>query len=743
MKTLLLSLFVITSNFILAQITYTFRIKDTRNNPLTNVQVTTENKERKHKLVETTDSEGKVVFNLTEIGTYSFSYLEIKDIADCEVKEGRRGTFSRSVTYDPNGIFAEKPKANRNGISFQTFQSQQNKDKQSYAKLTVLLKQMDKTLVSNVNIALVSVPLKSKFIGKSNSAGFAVFYLPVNNQYEIDIENLEALQTVDVPNFENLEMTEVVYYEKSKVKEKILGDTIYQNSIANKTGSTTHNLFTLQLNDLNGNPLENEPVYLKAMSSARVYSGVTDSKGSCSFLIEKGDNYAVNLKYESNIHLVEAPITQGFRTEGATRRYRGSKQIEKMKEEQQAEMERMEHLRKLEALRPKPGDEKYVMTFHSTPVHAISAPQNYLTKTENGFQISLNQKRSLGTPTVIGNSLFTQESYYSPNYYCFNATNGQFVWGVGLGESGVSPAVYHNGVLLINTESCTLYAIDAKTGKLLWSKWLAGHLETTPSADDSQVYAVYRHGGYPVIVSFDLRTGEQNWVNRVDAETIACAVVDKDEVHLSSRNGTYYAFNKNSGLLIQSISTYKMVTSPTLTADKIFVTAIVDEQERLIALDRKTFQLIKKYPFDINSSSDLKEILNDDDEPMSYNGPHPVVYKNKFVIVSDGNHIRVFDAMSDRLLWSQEVKSKKNQLPIVSNNKVIIASLNGQLLSFDIESGTSNTLKTVNKPFDGQPIARNGFLYLSAGGILTVIKSMQNFEWNQWNKDASHNTIWD
>ena len=298
-------------------------------------------------------------------------------------------------------------------------------------------------------------------------------------------------------------------------------------------------MFTLSLKDYEGNKLAGEAVYLVATTANRVYEATTDAAGNAKFMLLKGTDYIVNLKYESGICLVEAPVSQGFRTASASRRYRGSSVVEEMLAQQKAEMERaivqMEQQKAFQKEAIKERGMDYEISFDETPIEVAETPVNYLKRTPEGFNVDFESSGPTGTPTVIGDKLFTQEGLHSTNYYCLDANTGKFVWGVELGEGGISPAVYQNGVLLINTASCTLYAIDAKTGKLLWSKWLADYVYSTPTADDRSVYVVYEHGGYPVTVSFDLKSGKFNWMQRVDDEAIACPVVDGDEVHVASQ----------------------------------------------------------------------------------------------------------------------------------------------------------------------------------------------------------------
>jgi outer membrane protein assembly factor BamB len=99
------------------------------------------------------------------------------------------------------------------------------------------------------------------------------------------------------------------------------------------------------------------------------------------------------------------------------------------------------------------NEKGFVVNHNETPIRPAPRPVNYLKKTAQGYDVDFAPSGPVGPPTVINNKLFTQQGFYSPNFYCLDATTGQYLWGVELGESGTSPAVYHDGVLLINTYS--------------------------------------------------------------------------------------------------------------------------------------------------------------------------------------------------------------------------------------------------------------------------------------------------
>ncbi len=727
MKSLILLLCCLFYNLGFSQTTCTLRLKDTKSVPLKNVEVTAKSEEVTIK--QNTDIAGQVVFVFTVPGIYSISYLEMKDVFTWEAKEGYKGTYLKSLTYDPKGVFAVQPNFDRKNIEFKSLSGYEMRNKPNTAKVTVIVKEKNGTKVANQKLQLVSEVDKVKYNGTTNATGNAEFYVPVNQEYEIDIDGIEGVQKFKVENFSNAELTEVVFFEKTNIRELVNGDTIVQKNITQTNGTSTHHLFTLNLKNYEGLPSVGENVYLNSTNSKLVYQGVTDAEGKCKFMLKKGSNYLVNLKYENEICQINASETKGFSSSMANRRYRGSAAIEKMLSERRV------------------NEAGFVVNHAETPIQKATPAAGYLKTTAKGFDVDFSSSGPVGTPTLAENKIFTQEGFHSPNFYCLDAASGKHLWGVELGESGISPVVYHNGILLINTYSCTLYAIDAKNGNLLWSKWLAGTIYSTPSADGNSVYVVYNNGyDNPtnpaetyVVASFDLNTGKENWINWIDKEVIACPVVEGNEVHVASQSGEYYVFDKVSGKKLFSSKTIKAVSSPTLTPEYIYITVALNNNEQLVVLDRKTLKPVKKYPQPLQAIniSEIGEAYGQ----MNYNGAHPVVYKNEIIILLDKSKLMAFDAKTESLLWEKEIESHPNQTPIVSNDKVIVAGKDGGIWLFDIRTGKSVLIEKTEVEIDGQPVGNKSYIIVAAAGVVRMIKSIQGIPWTQWNKDGGHNTV--
>jgi outer membrane protein assembly factor BamB len=716
-------------SFIIGQYTYTIKIRTTQGQPLRGTVVIAENDSKSIIIKQATDASGMAVFELTEPGTYSFSYLSEKNIATMVVKEGMRGQGTKTVTYDPEGVFKVPAKGDRTGIEFIVLENTALKGQKNVAQVNLEVKQKNGTRIANVDVVVVDISAKMKYKGKSNSLGVVTCFVPIDKSYEVDVAGLESLHHFKVPNWAGAIVSESIFYEPTKMDQQQKGDTIIQQKITQTSGTTTHLLFTLNVKNYEGQPLSGEQIYIDAVGKKEVYKGITDVKGQCKFMLPKGSEYLVNFKYDRGVSLIDATDKQGFASASATRRYRGSQAIEKMLAER------------------KVNNKGFVTNHSATPVNTADKPVNYFTKLGTGFSINFESAGPVGTPTIAEDKMFVQAGFHSPKFYALHPTTGQYFWGVELGESGASPAVFHQGVLLINTYSCTLYALEAATGKLLWSKWLAGTIYSTPSADGNSVFVVYDNGHDNVfgdhesfvVASFDLQSGKVNWMNWLDSEVIASPVIVDNEVHVASHNGSYYVMNKETGADTKRYRTVKALSTPTITEQSIYLMAEVGGKEQMVVMDRKTMEVKKKYSEKIVS----KRIndLSDAYLQMNFVGSRPVVYKNKYLVMLAAQELVVVDLESEQVKWRTAVNTHPNQSPMVINDRVLLGTSEGKVMSFDLATGASKIEGSVDKEIDGQPVVHNGFMYLATAGVLQVIKTTFQSKWQQWNKNAQHNTV--
>jgi len=135
-----------------------------------------------------------------------------------------------------------------------------------------------------------------------------------------------------------------------------------------------------------------------------------------------------------------------------------------------------------------------------------------------------------GQPLVVGNMMYFESSY--PNYvYGINLDNiGQIVWKFAPEQDKFSPSVaccdlvnkgvaYADGKILISTLDTHVYALDAKTGKVVWSAQngdpqLGQTMTIAPLVVHDKVIVGISGGEYGVrghLTAYDLTSGKLVW----------------------------------------------------------------------------------------------------------------------------------------------------------------------------------------------------------------------------------------
>jgi hypothetical protein len=117
-----------------------------------------------------------------------------------------------------------------------------------------------------------------------------------------------------------------------------------------------------------------------------------------------------------------------------------------------------------------------------------------ISKKKNGFEILFPSGAPIPTPTVYRDKLLVSGCFRSKQFFCANAATGDIEWAVDLDDDGPSSAVIEDDVVVFNTESCTIFALDVNTGKQLWSWWLGDPLMSTPTIANGIVFTSYPAG---------------------------------------------------------------------------------------------------------------------------------------------------------------------------------------------------------------------------------------------------------
>ena len=228
-------------------------------------------------------------------------------------------------------------------------------------------------------------------------------------------------------------------------------------------------------------------------------------------------------------------------------------------------------------------------TFRQGNVTPRDLDDKATTETKNGFVIQLPSGAPIPTPSVYKDKLYVSGGFHSREYYCFDAATGKPVWGVNLDDDGPTSAACQDGVILFNTESCTIFALDAETGKQLWSLFLGDPLTNTPTIANGKVFTAYpalrrRPGnggkGAPpcshALAAFDLKTGKILWQRWIDSDVMSAPVAVDKELYVTSFGGVVYKLNQEDGTVLSAVKS-RATSAPVVVGDKVYLTRRADD----------------------------------------------------------------------------------------------------------------------------------------------------------------------
>jgi outer membrane protein assembly factor BamB len=253
--------------------------------------------------------------------------------------------------------------------------------------------------------------------------------------------------------------------------------------------------------------------------------------------------------------------------------------------------------------------------FREGHVKARTFDEKAVKKLADGFSVQLPSKAPIPTPTIDRGNVYVSGGFHSKEFYCFDATTGALKWAVDLDDDGPTSAVCDDSVCVFNTESCTLFAVDAATGKHLWSHWLGDPLTSTPTIANGVVFTSYPANGgggqqieggpnanpnqnnvpnakeqkpgkaadakkrppcSHVLVALELRTGKILWQRWIESDVMSAPVATDKELFFTTFGGVVYKLNQKDGAILSAMRT-RATSAPVVVGDDVFFSRRTDK----------------------------------------------------------------------------------------------------------------------------------------------------------------------
>lgn len=584
--------------------------------------------------------------------------------------------------------------------------------------------------IKNMDVRIYNPQTKMVYLSRTNNYGFAQFNVPGKTSYTVGIEQFEQFETVTLPHYSfALSLT----YVPTKVSETEINDTIRQEPDRYMRTTTDRVLVKIHLKDHDNKALANENVYFDIVDSDKVFMGRTGSDGMLTMMLPKGHQYELNFTYERAVKILDYPMTPTLYTTQFYMTYIGTERVENFYNS----AERQNGLR-TEFMNPK-----------ATPV---KMEPGLVEITDYGFNVNFPDEGPILTPAVVNDKLIISAGYYNPDVFCVNPENGEFIWGLKLAENGSSIMVVEDGMLLINTQSCTLYAIDLEKGMLAWSKWLGPNIYHSPMVANGKVYAVYPDAlGYSadnfVLAAFDLKTGDIVWQSRLKSEPLAAPVYENNQVFITDLAGFLYHFDADKGTR-KALLKANAVSMPILFDNSLWVNIRADETKAISYLARYNPDNLKEiatYPAIIDSAHSGQLRYLKASYLMSYSRSRLLANKlNYFQLNASG--LESYSRANNTRNWAIPFNNKlDSKVMMAFAGKYLLFTENNAKLNL-INPSNGKIMKTykLSAPITSEPAIYNGWIYCGTenGSFIALnTKDKAITGWNQFGMNGAHNPV--
>jgi Ca-activated chloride channel family protein len=413
--------------------------------------------------------------------------------------------------------------------------------------------------------------------------------------------------------------------------------------------------------------------------------------------------------------------------------------------------------------------------------------KNYFHETENGYYIQLPSTTLVPTPAIVNGNLLLSGGFGSKQYYNFEAATGKLKWAIDLDDDGPSSPAISEGLVVFNTESCTIFVCDMVTGKMIWSLYLGDPLMSMPTIANGIVFTAYPASydiesrgkntnaaimslnGVPthVLAAFDAKTGKILWQKWIDSDIMSAPVAKDDFLYVTTFSGALYKVKQKTGEIIEA-KAMRATSVPIFSRDNTLIVSKRSDvagdslvTESIVVangLNKKT--LYKKNADYLDKKVQEKTSLKNDAIQMDAGnglvGGAPLS-ANTFAAIENIGYSNVsslqafqgsrglymngqlYNTMGDEIVcttpsgdvkWKHKLKGDlkthggfMGTPPIYANGHIIVATYEGEILTFN-EKGELMKKYEIKNPVRYQPVVDNGWIYVTtANGRLYAINT--------------------
>jgi Ca-activated chloride channel family protein len=330
-KWLFLLLFISSASLAQNSLEASIQVGDNKLKPIANIEVMLMEQSTRETMKARTNAEGKANFSITtgiRWNIYIAGALQQPEIIEVP-QDGGTAQQEFYFTFDP---------ALEKRLKQQSFERKNLQEVKIEATSIgaspvanffiahITITNSDKVPLINKKVSMVCHAQKKAFIASTNTTGIAAFQLPINNQYDIDVEDQLNAGFLDNSK-QGVTSYKTLVYDAYDMVESKHNDTIVQKIKLPIEAKNSKALFRLKMKRSNGK-VSNENVFLDEIQGAAVYKAKTDQNGKAYFLLPFGKKFMLHFNYQRDVDVVDFTDARGSAEGSLELTYRPDPELE-------------------------------------------------------------------------------------------------------------------------------------------------------------------------------------------------------------------------------------------------------------------------------------------------------------------------------------------------------------------------------------------------------------------------------
>jgi len=344
------------------------------------------------------------------------------------------------------------------------------------------------------------------------------------------------------------------------------------------------------------------------------------------------------------------------------------------------------------------------------------------------------RQKTLPSPTVVDGVVIVSGGIGESQLIGIDAKTGKQLWSTTLGDNGPSTLAIGRSRTrtraLVNTQSCTTYAITPRTGKMEWSKWIGPSVLAAPTVSGDRVYAAHTknaangNGMRAALSAMSLDSGKVIWTADLGSDITGAPVVAGGRIYVTEMSGTVACIDVEGKMKWRA--PLHALNAPVVDAAGLFVSVRGAGSTGIVRLDPKEGKTAWEFrvPSIHSATRTVTRAQAGVSAPSTWSGwaadpPRPVVLGSR-LILAGYRDLSILDTFSGKEKTRMRLPAGHtfSSPPAVAGKTLLYGTAEGLLLEIDPGLRAVRRVLDLGARIPSQPVICDGMVYVMAGDCL-------------------------